>query len=65
MSRLDRLIEAAVIDCYYESEAVTVDAAWEVLDATVQPFVEDLKRHGELGLEAEALEICKGALLGL
>jgi len=42
-----------------------VDVAWEVLDATVQPFVEDLKRHVELGLEAEALEICKGVLLGL
>ena len=42
-----------------------VEAAWEVLEATVQPFVEDLKRHIELALEAEALEICKGVLLGL
>lgn len=41
------------------------EAAWEALDATVQPFVEDLKRHIDLALEAEALEICKGILLGL
>jgi hypothetical protein len=30
----------------------------------VEPFREDMKRHLELGLEAEALEICKGLLLG-
>lgn len=41
------------------------EEAWEILDEAVQPFVDDIKRHIELGLEAEALEICKGVLLGL
>jgi len=31
----------------------------------VEPVLDDLKRHIELGLEAEALEICKGMVLGL
>lgn len=42
-----------------------VDAAWEVLDARIKPFLANLKRYVELGLEVEALEICKGILLGL
>jgi hypothetical protein len=41
------------------------EAAWEILEETVQPFLDDMKRHMELGLEAEALEICKGMVLGL
>jgi len=40
------------------------EAAWEILEETVKPFVDDMKRHLELGLEAEALEICKGLVLG-
>ena len=40
------------------------EAAEEILEETLEPFVEDLKRHLELGLEAEALEICKGLVLG-
>lgn len=40
------------------------EAAWEILEETVEPFCEDMKRHQELGLEAEALEICKGLVLG-
>ena len=40
------------------------EAAEEILEETLAPFVEDLKRHVELGLEAEALEICKGVVLG-
>jgi hypothetical protein len=40
------------------------EAAWEILEETVEPFHEDMKRHLELGLEAEALEICKGLVLG-
>ncbi len=31
----------------------------------MEPVLDDLKRHIELGLEAEALEICKGMVLGL
>ena len=40
------------------------EAAVEILEETLEPFVEELKRHLELGLEAEALEICKGLVLG-
>ncbi len=40
------------------------EAAEEILEETLEPFVEDLKRHLELGIEAEALEICKGLVLG-
>jgi len=40
------------------------EAAWEILEETLEPFCEDMKRHLELGLEAEALEICKGLVLG-
>jgi hypothetical protein len=41
------------------------EAAWEILEETVEPVLDDMKRHIELGLEAEALEICKGTVLGL
>lgn len=40
------------------------EAAEEILEETVEPFLDDMKRHLELGLEAEALEICKGLVLG-
>jgi hypothetical protein len=41
------------------------EAAWEILEEAVAPFLDDLRRQIELGLEAEALEICKGVVLGL
>lgn len=41
------------------------EAAWEILEETVEPFLDDMKRQIELGLEVEPLEICKGVLLGL
>jgi len=40
------------------------EAAWEILEQTVQPFLDEMKRYLELGLKAEALEICKGLVLG-
>ena len=40
------------------------EAAEEILAETVKPFLEDMQRRLELGLEADALEICKGLLLG-
>jgi hypothetical protein len=40
------------------------EAAWEILEETVQPFLDEMKRYLELGLKAEALEICKGLVLG-
>jgi len=41
------------------------EAAWELLEECVSPFIEDVKRYSELGLDAEALEMCKGVVLGL
>lgn len=41
------------------------EAAWELLEEAVSPFLEDMKRRMDLGLKAEALEVCKGILLGL
>ena len=41
------------------------DAAWEILEEALEPFIQDMRRQIELGLEAEALEICKGVVLGL
>jgi hypothetical protein len=41
------------------------EAAWELLEEAVEPFVEDMKRHLGLGLHEEAFEICKGIVLGL
>jgi hypothetical protein len=32
-------------------------AAWEILEEALEPFREDMKRHLELGLETEALEM--------
>ncbi len=40
------------------------EAAWEILEETLEPFREDMKRHLNLGLETEALEICEGLVLG-
>lgn len=41
------------------------EAAWELFEEAVAPFLEDMQRQMELGLEAEALEICKGVVLAL
>lgn len=40
-------------------------AAWELLEEAVEPFLEDMERKMELGLKTEALEICKGVVLAL
>jgi len=40
------------------------EAAEEILEETVHTYREDMKRLLDLGLEAEALEICKGLVLG-
>ncbi len=41
------------------------EAAWELLEEALQPFLHDLKRSIELGLESQAVEQCKGIVLGL
>jgi len=42
-----------------------VDAAAEILDQLLQPFVDDLQRHAQLGMSAAATEIAVGILHGL
>ncbi len=41
------------------------EAAWELLEEIVEPFLEDMKHQAELQSAARALEICKGVVLGL
>ena len=41
------------------------EAAWELLEEAVEPFLDDMKRYLELGLEEQAQELCQGILLGL
>lgn len=41
------------------------EAAWEMLEEVVEPFVDDMKRYLDLGLEEQARELCQGILLGL
>ena len=42
-----------------------VEAADEILDEALQPFLDDLQRRADLGMEAAATEIAAGILLGL
>lgn len=41
------------------------DAAWELLHEVVEPFLAQLHRYLDLDLQLEALEWCKGIVLGL
>ncbi|MBI3698610.1 MAG: hypothetical protein HY238_27685 [Acidobacteria bacterium] len=41
------------------------DAAFELLEEVVQPFLEDMENKMGLGLPSAALEVCKGLVLGL
>ena len=41
------------------------DAAWELLQEVVDPFLADMSRHLELRLDEAALQMCKGIVLGL
>lgn len=41
------------------------DAAWELLEEALQPFVDEMTRYAELGMEEQALEMCRGILVGL
>jgi hypothetical protein len=36
-----------------------------LLEEAVEPFVDDMKRYLDLGLEEQAQELCQGILLGL
>ncbi len=41
------------------------DAAHEILHEAIDPIIEEMQRHLELGLDREALETCQGLVLGL
>jgi hypothetical protein len=41
------------------------EAALQLLEVAIEPFVESMKRHLSLGLSQEAFEICKGIVFGL
>lgn len=41
------------------------EAAWDLLEEALQPFVDEMRRYAELGLEKPALEMCRGILMGL
>jgi hypothetical protein len=41
------------------------EAAGELLEEALEPFVNDMKRRLEMGLEDQASQICQGILLGL
>ena len=40
-------------------------AAGELLEEALEPFVNDMKQHLEMGLEDQASQFCQGILLGL
>jgi hypothetical protein len=41
------------------------EAAWEILDEQVEPFLADLRRLVELGFETAAVATCQGIVRGL
>ena len=41
------------------------EAAWELLEEALEPFLTDMKRHIELSFEATATATCAGIVLGL
>ena len=41
------------------------EAAWELLEEAVDPFIDEMKRHIELGFDAAATATCAGIVLGL
>lgn len=41
------------------------EAAWEIFQETVQPYLDDLKRRLELSPKNGALAVCQGIILGL
>jgi hypothetical protein len=41
------------------------EAAWDLLEETLAPYLDDMRRRIELGLEAAAVAACQGIVLGL
>jgi hypothetical protein len=40
------------------------EAAWELVEEAVMPFIEDIKRRVEAGQQEAALNTCVGVILG-
>lgn len=41
------------------------EAAWEILQEALDPFLEEMKRQIELGFESAAVAVCQGIVAGL
>jgi hypothetical protein len=41
------------------------EAAWELLEEALEPFLDEMRRRVELGFEAAAVATCRGIVLGL
>lgn len=41
------------------------EAAYQLMDEAIEPFLENMRRHIELGFEAAAIATCEGIVLGL
>lgn len=50
---------------HYGEYTDPTEAAWELLQEVVDPFLADMRRQMEVRLTAAALEMCKGIVLGL
>ena len=59
----ERAARSLLSQVSFESGANDVERALRSL--ALDPFLADMKRQMELGLRREALEICKGVVLGL
>ncbi|MCP5111673.1 MAG: hypothetical protein GY953_12640 [bacterium] len=69
-------IESAILDLGYDTlncrsgrqrwgYVEPSEAAWEILEEEVEPFVDEMKRGLDMRLENEARQHCQGILLGL
>ena len=58
---LDDLDAGPRADGYVEPS----EAAWKAIENAVTPYFRDLERRVKLGHEDEAVEVCKGIVLGL
>ena len=41
------------------------EAAWELLEEGLEPFLDEMRRRVELGFEVAAVETCRGIVLGV
>ena len=41
------------------------EAAWELFEETLKPYIEDISRYLDLSMDQEAKELCKGVMMGI